>query len=337
MKNLINISVIAACLLSPLLSAFADRYDDEANRARTQKGTTILRTSPNGRVPGTIKFEDACKKATRGTVIRMLPGFYNCQDLVTIEADGVIIEGETTAHCDTPIYAYGKNTIFRNLYIRSIEGEDFVAVDCKTNSITVTTSNAKNSTLIYNCAMNRLFVYPSSQDVMIKYSTIVRGDIIDSKTVIQSTTYGTNVRDIYAIIGTGELPKGRGEINIDKSVIYSQGFIFDRECKLMKLEISDSIIYGGHGQVKQNQPNNQQPKAISFKDAYQYKQKGDIITQRPIFVKEPTNSYLDGWVFHDKNYFVLKDNSPGYDKGYGVFMGDNGMPVPNPNLGPDKK
>lgn len=337
MKNLINISVIAACLLSPLLSAFADKYDDEANRARNQKGTTVLRTSPGGRVQGTIKFEDACKKATRGTVIHMLPGFYNPQDIVAVDADGVIIEGDGNGYCDTPIYAYGKNTIFRNLHARSLEGEDFIAVDCKVNSITVTTSNAKNTTLIYNCAMNRLFIYPSSMDIMLKYSTIVRGDIIDSKTVVQSTTYGTNFRDIYAIIGTGDLPKGRGELNIDKSIVYSQGFIFDRECKLMNLEISDSVIYAGHGQVKQNQPNNQQPKAIGFKDAFQYKQKGDIITQRPLFVKEPTNTRLDGWVFGDKSFFVLKDNSPGYGKDYGVFMGDNGMPVPNPNLVPDKK
>lgn len=333
MRHLFKIKALAlpAIFLAAALPLFADKADDEANKARANKGSgVVIVCSPYGKVEGTVTLDEAVKKAKRGTVVRLLPGFYNPIELPIFDDDGVILEGDGSGgYIDMPVILYGRDIIVRSLFIRSIEAEDAVIVDCKTHHVTLTTSGRTSKPVVYNTCMNGVTIYPNMQEIVFKNCAIVNGvDIDDSKVgqVDSRWAYGTWSYGYYGVINIGDMVK-KGKLEITKCVINSNADLFNRGNKMLELNFKDNVIYFSHSMVAVGKD---KPAVKADNAEEHFTVKGGAIAktnslEKPIFKRE-----AKGWTHYwhlDTNVFVLVPGSPGYDK-FGVNMGPKGIPVP---------
>ena len=334
MKLLSIRSLALAAIFSVAAShAFAgDKADDEAMKARSIKGVTTIRCSPYGKVEGTVGFDEAVKKAKRGTVVQLLPGFYNPMELPIFDDDGVIIEGDGSGgYVDVPLILYGRDIVIRNIKVRSIEAEDAIIVDTISNHITLTTSNRTSKPVVYNCCMNGTTIYANMQEVVYKYCTIVNGKDVDDSTVGQSDgrlSYSGGSNYYYSVIDIGQMVK-KGKLEFENCVINSNADLFNKGDKMLELTMKDNLIYFTHsltGVQKDKSP----VKIEGGEEAFMTK--GSLakanVFGRPLF-KNPAEKWGWGWRL-DRESFILTPQSPAGDKGWGANMGDNGVPTPQP-------
>jgi hypothetical protein len=318
-----------ALLALSAVALFADRLDDEANRVRALKGTTIIKCSPYGKVEGTVSYEEAVKKAKRGCVIQFLPGFYNPIELLIFDDDGIIIEGDGSGGLvNLPIVCYGRDVIVRNIVARSIEVDDANIVDAMACHIIVTSGGVKNAkTLLYNCCMNGISLYPNLQDISLKDCTIVNAvERSDSGEAIQQFAYGLGRQGYYSVINIGEIPK-KGKLTIENCIINSNADLFSRPEKELELTLKDNLIFLGHSIIPV--PKDKPPIKFDAIEA-QFAPKGTVVkgnlSMKPVFLN-PAVGWIEGWNLNPKT-FTLSPQSPGADKGWGVNMGEKGVPVP---------
>jgi len=317
--------ILAFSLLAPFRSLGAGDYaDDAAAKARAKTGSGLIVCSPRGLTPGTVAPEEAAKSAKKGNVVRFLSGFYNPVELIPFNDDDLIIEGDGGGgYVDLPIILMGRDCVVRNLRARSIEGEDVVMVDSIAHHFIVTSARGGKSVL-KNCAMNFLNVYPNQQEVYLRNCSIVEGiEVTDAGSAAQNWTYGTSISSVYSVIGIGEMPK-KGKLDIQRCLIFSMGHLFSRECKTLELELQGNLIFVANSLV--SVPSDKaQVRSLDALDAYfNVKGKGDNLTSKPLF-KAPFNKFWH-WDLN-KDVFTQAPESPGYGK-YGCNMSPKGIPVP---------
>ncbi len=334
MNRLLNVKTlaVAAFFLAASFPLLADRVDDEAMKARVAKGSgTVILCSPYGKVDGTVGFDEAVKKAKRGTIVRLLPGFYNPIELPIFDDDGVIIEGDGSGgYVDVPLILYGRDIIVRNINARSIEAEDATIVDTKVHSITLTSSNRTSKPVVYNVCMNNISVYANLQEIALKNCTIVSGvDIDDSKVgqVDNRWSYGSWSYNYYSVIYLGNMVK-KGKLEITECVINTNADLFNEGNKMLELTLKDNVIYVSHSAIAVAKD-----KSAVKLDAVEehFAMKGGAPSKSNILAKPVFKREAKGW--HDNwnlttECFVLTPQSPGADKGWGVNMGPKGVPVP---------
>ncbi len=315
-------------LLTFLVFAFqqvnADRTDALINNARTKEGK-IVKCSPYGKVPGTLSLEDAAKRLRSGMILRMSPGHYNPKELIIFNQDKIIVEGDGSGgYVNVPLILYGRNCIVRNMYVRDIEGESMIAVDCTVHSLRVTSGKKRGKPIVANCAMNYLTIYDNAQDVTVKNCTVQVGEIVkDEGKVDKRWSYATSIRGVYDIIRFGDMVK-KGKLLFDRCIFYSEGHLFNKSNKLIVLTLENNIIYCGRSLVRVAKGKSEIKSINGLKDLFTLKTKGKNEIVKPLFVKAPRpNSHWD----LGKDYFILIPKSPGFGKNIGVNMGPKGIPV----------
>jgi hypothetical protein len=322
--NLKKRIISTALLLAVISLQAADRTDAEVNRALTKIGK-LIKCSPYGKKPGTISLEEAGKKLRSGMILQLAPGHYNPMDLVIFNQDKIILEGDGSGgYVDVPIILYGRNCIIRNIKARSIEGESMIAANCVAHRFYVTSGNKRGKTIIANCAMNYMTIYPNAQDITIKNCTVLQGrEVKDAGKTYQTATYTTHRAGIYSIINLGEMVK-KGKLTFEDCILYSDGHIFSRENKLLTLTIENCIIFMKRSLVRVDIGKTGYKNLSAIKDKYVLKTKGKIDFVKPSFIKPPRPN---AWWDIERDYFILTPKSPGYGKKIGVNMGPKGIPV----------
>ena len=120
MKRIVLIGIFALVSFAFIFPCLSDaKVDSIVQKARNAKGTKTIKCSPNGEVQGTVSLEEAMKELRSGMVLHMLPGNYNPKDLIIIEQNNVIIEGDGSGgECHLPLVIYGKDCVIRNICLR---------------------------------------------------------------------------------------------------------------------------------------------------------------------------------------------------------------------------
>lgn len=330
MRPICKLFLVPAAFLALCAAIFADA-DQEAAKARMKTGSLIV-CSPDGKKPDTVALEEGIKRLRPGSVLRLLPGAYNPQELPMIDVDGVIFEGDGSGgFVDLPLIIYGRDCVVRNIFLRGLEGEDMVVVDSKFHGVAITSGDKRGKPVIYNCCMNSLAVYPNAQNVTVKYCSVVRGHDIPKEAptqkVAQTWTYSTHTwtPHVYSIVYLGTMLK-RGDLSIQNSVLYSEGHIFFRGNKLLDLFMQDNIVYCGASLVAVPFGESGIKEMKSLKDYFQSRLKGVNDTEKPKFQKEPSKS---NWWSLERDQFVLVSQLPQGVQRCGVNMGPKGVPIPD--------
>ncbi len=327
MMKAISAIILAVSLFAPLrgLGGAGDYGDAAAANARAKKGSGLIVCSPRGLKPGTVTPEEAAKTAKKGDVIRLLSGFYNPIELIPFNDDELTIEGDGSGgYVDLPVILTGRDCVVRNLRARSIEGEDVVIVDSIAHHFVVTSARGGKS-VIKNCAMNFLSLYPNQQEVYLRNCSIVEGiEVSDVGSAVQNWTYGTSISSVYSVIALGEMPK-KGKLDIQRCMISSMGHLFSRESKTLELTVKDNLIFVAHSLVAVP-PDKAQVRSFEALDSsFNMKGRDGNLTSKPA-LKASFSKYWH-WDLN-KDLFILAPESPGYGKGYGCNMSGKGIPVP---------
>lgn len=332
--------LIAFCPL--LLIGAIDRDAKLIKYARNKKGRTIV-CSPNGKIPGTLTYEQAHKKMSSGMILQMHPGYYNTKNLVIFRKDKLIIEGIGAGYINTPIIMYGKGCIVRNVYARGISGGNVTIIDSKAHGIGILAGKA-GKTIVANCAMNSLSMYANTQDISIRNCTILRSYRVKNVgKASQSWTYNTHRAGRYSLIGFGQMLK-KGKVKFENCILYSGENLFSRPSLFIELTMQNNIIHCERSLIPVSEKKTPLRSFNMLKERFVLKLKKKKFQrtrgkqkkaaeanfmEKPLFKKTPsTSSY---WQLARDNYILLP-NSPGYDQGIGVNMGALGIPVP-----PEKK
>lgn len=312
------------------LSAFlsADKVDSEINKVRNQKGKSIIRCSPDGKVPDTKTLSEAMQLLKPGMTLQLLPGRYNPQERFIFSQDNIIIEGDGSGgFVDYDLILYGKNCILRNINIRSCRGGEAIKiVDARAHGLAVTASRVRRGfSIVANCALNSLLIYPNLQDVVVRNCTIVNAHKVQEKrTIVQSPSYSSRFVGgyVYNLLSFGQMEK-KGNVEFGDCVLYSEGNMFSGgDSKMLTLILSNNIIYFARSIVSTKDPKVLRKSMKTLKERYRVKLKGKNLLKKPEFIKEPTAKS-----YRAKDCFILKPESAELIKGVGCRMGAGNIPV----------
>ena len=331
---------IAFC---PLLLIAVDRDGKLIEYARKKTGRKIV-CSPDGKIPGTLTYEQALKKLSPGMILQMHPGFYNSKELVIFHKDKLIIEGIGAGYINTPIIMYGKGCIVRNVYARGISGGNITIVDSKAYYGISILAGKSGKTIVANCAMNSLSMYANTQDITIRNCTILRSyKVKNVGKASQSWTYNTWRVSRYSLIGFGQMLK-KGRVKFENCILYSGENLFSHPSTFIELTMQNNIIHCERSLIPVSEKKTPLRSFSMLKDKFNLKLKKKKFQrtrgkqkkateanymEKPLFKRPPS---LVSWWNVSRDNFVLLPNSPGYGQGIGVNMGSKGIPVP-----PEKK
>jgi hypothetical protein len=320
------LSVCLAFLFA--LPVFADKFDGEAKKAREKKGP-VIKCSPDGTVKDTVSFEEALKKLRSGSVLQLSPGMYNTREVVTIDQNNIVIEGDGSGgHVDLFLYAYGTDVVIRNIYLHTVDCGDAVIVDSKIVGLCLSNGGKKSDALVYNCVIGGASVYPNRSDMVFKNCTIVQafeppeGGVTD-----QAWRYGTSHwSGKYALINFGNVEKN-GEVQFINCVVFSGYGIFNNVPKTLDISVENSLFYARKSLVFIGDEK-KSVKDIKGLDEYfaKCKIKGQNLLDKPVFAKPPDpHSWHNIW----SNSMELSPSSPGRKQGMGANV-PPGKPIPAP-------
>lgn len=309
-----------------------DEVDKEIANARSKTGD-IITCSPKGKIPGTITVEDALEKLQPGMVLRLLPGYYNLPDVVLIEKDNVIVEGDNSGNLvNLPLYLYGKNCIVRGIKIRSIEADRSIIIDTVAFRITILSGRINGRSIIANCATNSLTLYNNAQEITVRNTSIVNGsktsDDREAK-VIQTRTYTTHASGyIYNIINFGNMEK-KGKISFENCLFFSEGHLFNGNhpsMKLINLTLRDNLIWCKRSLFSVSLKNTDLKTIGKLASFFDLENDSKNLFERPKMKQEPGG----WWDIRPATFIVSKGN--GSNKEYGCNMSESmGIPLPQEN------
>ncbi|OGV55884.1 MAG: hypothetical protein A2017_03735 [Lentisphaerae bacterium GWF2_44_16] len=309
-------------------SAYSDEIDNAVQKARTAQGTIVIKCSPGGTVEGTVSLEDGLKNLKSGMSLYLFPENYNPKELVILEQDNIIIEGDGSgSECYLPLIVYGKDCIVRNIHLRSLEAGDITVVDSKIWRLLITNGGKRVKAVIFNSCMRGLSIYADKSEIMLRESTILNSrEPTETANAEQAWRYGTSIHHdfYYNMVSFGNIAT-KGEVFFEKCIIYSGSGIFGTcvKGKSLELTLEENLIFFKKALISTGKDK----MFVALKelgDFFKVRLKGNNILKEPVFKKAlDTKSY---WQLYTNN-LTLTDTSPGYGKGLGANMGAKDMPV----------
>jgi hypothetical protein len=300
------------------ISATTGTYDT----LRTKTGSAVIKCSPDGKAEGSLSPGEAIRSLKKGSVLHLLPGSYDSS--LSIDIDGLIIEGEPGKHCDVRLSLKGKKNIVRNLWASQIECEtDITIIDSVIGYYTCENNDKKMEQDFYNSCFGSITIY-SYKDNKLSFT--------------KCNVVSENSHAIY-------FSWGDGNISFTNCILYGKNTLFslpERDKgndQGVRISLENTLLYGevalADGSTK-NGVNNwggKEEKALDLKGlkklAKQMTSKGDVISEKPVFKKELQRrefDYSGGYL--DLKKFILDDKSPGKNKNIGANLNDAGFPVP---------
>lgn len=330
MRRIVFVSILVLVSFAFVFSSLdvtAANISSIVQKARTQKGSKTIICSPGGEKEGTVSLEEGMKELRSGMVLHLLPGYYNPKELIMIDQNNVIIEGDGSGgECHLPMVIYGKDCIVRNIHLRWLEAGDITVVDTKAWNITITNGGKKIEAVIFNSIARNLSIYADKSDITISESSILQSYLPkEGGEVDAAWRYNTSIHgSYYTIVGFGNMEK-KGSLTFEKCILYSNSGLFSvpTNSKLIDITLDSNIISfkKALAMTKEKTVNDLK----DLKDFFGVKLKGDNIVKEPIFLKTP--DIKSHWQLNTDT-LTLKDGSPGYGKGIGANMGPKNVPVP---------
>ncbi len=325
MRRSIRVFLLAVSCLTGAGTAFA-AGEKEAKTARTKTGT-VIKCAPeaNAEVKSATEAAGLLKK---GMVLQISPGTYT-NDVLAINTDGVIIEGEPGKFCSIRLSIHSKGCVVRNIWLPSLSHvNDLTVVDSIINYYEIDTSS-KADVLLDNCCFRNINVNYYNKKLLFNNCTICSFE---------------DGMDLYG-----------GAITVNKSIVYSLDTAFkigswDR----VKLTIGESLIFGKSSLGADTSQKNVALDVKGFKNICNFTKKGNILTAKPLFESDIAEELaadgtracgttttvirragscgiasISSYSSEDnlKN-FILKPDSPGKKEDYGAFLSEAGFPIP---------